>query len=304
MPETLSGVLPVVPTIFSKSEDLDMAGYRRVLDYLIDAGSDGLCILANYSEQFSLTDSERAEVLETTMAHVGGRVPVIVTTSHYSARVAAERSLHAQELGASMVMLMPPFFGATMKVGDAEILEFFRRVADGLTIDIMIQDAPMSTSPLSVELLTRVAQEIPQVRYAKIEVPRAADKLRSLAAVAGDSLPGLFDGEEGVTLIPDLEAGAVGAMTSALIPDRVGTIVRDFHAGDRVAAREAWEAILPLIHFENRQCGLAAAKIVLQAGGVIESDLTRWPLAPVSAASRQGLIDLARRNDALALRWA
>ena len=303
MLKTLSGVIPVVPTIFTESEALDLDGYQRVLDYLIDCNSDGLCILANYSEQFSLTDQERVEILETTINHVGDRAPITVTTSHYSARITAQRSQQAQQLGASMVMIMPPFFGATMKVAEADVLEYFKRVADGLEIDIMIQDAPLSTTPLSVELLTLLAHAIPQIRYAKIEVPRAADKLRALERTVADALPGLFVGEEAVTLIPDLEAGARGAMTSALIPDRVGVIVRDFHAGQHEAATAAWEEILPLIHYENRQCGLSAAKIVLKEGGIIASDVTRWPLSPVSATSQHGLLQLARRHDVLALRW-
>ena len=59
MDAPLSGVVPVVPTIFHDDETVDLDGTARVVDYLIDAGVDGLCLLANYSEQFSLTDAER-----------------------------------------------------------------------------------------------------------------------------------------------------------------------------------------------------------------------------------------------------
>ena len=108
----LTGVVPVVPTIFHDDQSVDLDGTARVVDYLIDAGVDGLCVLANYSEQFSLTDAEREEIGRRLLGHIAGRLPVIVTTSHYSVRVAAARSRAAQELGASMVMVMPPFFGS------------------------------------------------------------------------------------------------------------------------------------------------------------------------------------------------
>src|SRR4051812_36865971 len=159
----IKGVMPVAPTIFTDKEELDLEGQRRVVDYLVDGGSDAVCILANYSEQFSLTDEERELVLAATMDQAAGRLPVCVTTSHFSSRIARDRSLRAQELGASLVMLMPPFFGATMKVDDEAVLEYFRRVSDGLEIDIMIQDAPMSPTALSVPLLARLAREIPQI---------------------------------------------------------------------------------------------------------------------------------------------
>ena len=237
----IKGVMPVAPTIFTDKEELDLEGQRRVVDYLVDGGSDAVCILANYSEQFSLTDEERELVLTATLDQAAGRLPVCVTTSHFSSRIARDRSLHAQEMGASLVMLMPPFFGATMKVDDEAVLEYFRRVSDGLEIDIMIQDAPMSPTALSVPLLARLAREIPQIKYAKIETAQAADKLRALIAATGDDLPGPFDGEEAITLIPDLEAGAQGTMSSCMVPDELGQIVRDFHSGKRDEAVRHWE---------------------------------------------------------------
>src|SRR5271154_417009 len=90
------GVFPVVPTVFDADGKLDLHGQRRAVDFMIDAGSHGLCILANFSEQFALTDIERNEVLEAVLEHVAGRVPVIVTTTHFASHICAERSRHAQ----------------------------------------------------------------------------------------------------------------------------------------------------------------------------------------------------------------
>lgn len=300
---TLTGTLPVAPTVFTDDEALDLAGQRRVADFLVDAGSAGICILANFSEQFSLDDAERTAVMDATLDHVRGRIPVVVTTSHFSARVAAARSRQAQDAGAAMVMLMAPFFGTSIRCTEAEVVDYFHRVADGLDIDIMIQDAPMSPTPLSVDLLAGLAREIPQVRYVKIEVPRAAAKLRALAAAAPE-LPGLFDGEESVTLVPDLQAGAVGTMCSALVPDLLAPVVRDFASGEQSRAVAAWEDVLPVVHFENRQCGLRAAKIALAAGGVIRSDRCREPFERVSDETRAGLLEVLARRDPLVLRWA
>ncbi|MGF6267066.1 dihydrodipicolinate synthase/N-acetylneuraminate lyase [Paraburkholderia youngii] len=128
------GVFPVAPTIFTEDGGLDLDGQRRCLDFMIDAGSQGICIHANYSEQFALGDDERETLTRVTLEHVAGRVPVIVTTSHFSARICAERNRQAQALGAAMVMVMPPYHGATFRVSEAQIHAFFAEVTAGLRI--------------------------------------------------------------------------------------------------------------------------------------------------------------------------
>ena len=103
-PARFRGVFPVVPTIFNEDGTLDLAGQKRCVDFMIDAGSNGLCILANFSEQFVLSDEEREILTTAILKHVAGRVPVIVTTTHYSSHVCAERSRRAQDQGAAMVI--------------------------------------------------------------------------------------------------------------------------------------------------------------------------------------------------------
>lgn len=300
----ITGVIPVAPTAFTDDEELDLVSQRRVVDFLVDSKAAGICVLANYSEQFSLDDIERDSVMDTILDQTAGRVPVCVTTSHYSSRIAAARSRRAQEHGADLVMLMPPFVGASMKVDENGVLEYFKRVANGLEIPIMVQDAPMSPTQLPASLLERLAEEIPQVTYVKVEVAGVADKLRALRHLSDTALPGLFTGEEAVTLIPDLMAGAQGTMSSSMIPDKLGEIVRRFHAGDVLGAEQLWEDMLPLIQFENRQCGIRATKILMEEGGVIASRATRSPLFDVHPETRQQLIELAKRRDPLVLRWA
>ena len=174
MDAPLTGVVPVAPTIFHDDETVDLDGTARVVDYLIDGGVDGLCLLANYSEQFSLTDAERDAIARTLLERVAGRLPVIITTSHYSARVAAARSRAAQNMGAAMVMVMPPFFGATLTATAPAVIEYFRQVTDAIDIPVMVQDAPLSATPLPASLLIDLVRQVPHVRYAKVEVPQAA----------------------------------------------------------------------------------------------------------------------------------
>jgi 4-hydroxy-tetrahydrodipicolinate synthase/2-keto-3-deoxy-L-arabinonate dehydratase len=271
---------------------------------MIDAGSDGICILANFSEQFVLSDDERELLARTVIDHVAGRVPVIVTTTHFSTRVCAERSRRAQLLGAAMVMVMPPYHGATIRVPEPQVFEFFARLSDAIDIPIMIQDAPVAGTVLSAPLLARMAREIEQVSYFKIETAGAASKLRELIRLGGDAIEGPWDGEEGITLFPDFEAGATGAMTGAGYPDGIRQITDAWFAGRRDDAFAAYQRWLPLINVENRQAGLLAAKALMKEGGVIACEAPRHPFPPLHPAVRAGLIDTAKRLDPLVLRWS
>ncbi|KRQ10986.1 2-keto-3-deoxy-L-arabinonate dehydratase [Bradyrhizobium sp. USDA 4503] len=297
------GVFPVAPTIFDANGNLDLDGQRRCVDFMIDAGSHGICILANFSEQFVLTDAERETVMHTVLEHVAGRIPVIVTTTHFSSAVCAARSREAEAAGAAMVMIMPPYHGATFRVGEPGIYEFYRIVSDAINIPIMIQDAPVAGTPLSVDFLARMAKELANIRYFKIEVPMAANKLRGLIEKGGAEIEGPWDGEEAITLMADLDAGATGAMTGGGYPDGIRQIMDPFFAGRRDEAVGAYARWLPLINYENRQCGLQACKVLMREGGVIKSDAVRHPLQPLHPATRAGLIEIARTLDPVVLRW-
>lgn len=298
-----SGIFPIAPTPFTRSGDIDLDGQKRVLDCMIDQGVDGICILANYSEQFLLSDAERETLLDLCMSHVAGRVPMIVTTSHFSTRLAAERSKRAAQVGAAMLMLMPPYHGTGLRADEKGIMEHFAKVAEASGLPIMVQDAPLSGVALSVPFLVRLAKAVPQVTYFKIETAGAASKLRALIEAGGDAIQGPFDGEESITLMADLDAGATGTMCSALLPDLIKPVVTHHLAGRRQEAAETYARILPLINYENRQCGLRACKTVMMEGGVIKSDAVRHPLEALHPATKAGLLELARDADVLALRW-
>jgi 2-keto-3-deoxy-L-arabinonate dehydratase len=242
-----SGLFPVAPTPFKENGDLDPEGQRRVLDCMIDQGVDGICILANYSEQFLLSDDERNTLVDLCLSHVAGRKPVMVTCSHFSTRIAVERARRAAERGASLLMLMPPYHGAGLKADEKGMFEHFSRVAEAAGIPI--------------------------------------------------------DGEEAITMMADLDAGATGTMPSALLPDLLRPVIDNHRAGRRSEAAAAYARVLPLINYENRQCGLRATKSVMAEGGVIECEAVRHPLEQIHPKTRAGLIELAREVNPLALRW-
>ena len=252
-----------------------------------------------------LSDDEREVLTKAILEHVAGRVPVIVTTTHFGTQVCAERSRRAQDLGAAMVMVMPPYHGATIRVGEAADPRVLRpRVGrdphpdhdPGRAGGRHAADRPPSWPawPARFE----------QVAYFKIETAGAASKLRELIALGGDAIEGPWDGEEGITLLADLDAGATGCMTGGGYPDGMRRIVEAYAAGRRDDAITEYARWLPLINYENRQGGILTAKALMKEGGVIACDAPRHPFPAMNPAVRAGLLETARRLDPLVLRWA
>ena len=297
-----SGIWPVAPTPFHPNGEVDYDGMKRVLNCMIDQGVDGICILANFSEQFLITDAEREALSRLSLEHVAGRVPVIVTISHYATHIVMQRARLSKELGAAMVMMMPPYHGALLKGTPDQTFEQFAKVGeDG--IPIMIQDAPLSGVELSVPLLVRMAHEIEMVKLFKIECSQAANKLRALLEQGGEAIEGPFDGEEAITLMADLQAGASGSMTSAMIPDQIKPVIEHFLAGRTDQAASTYARVLPAINFENRQCGFRATKVVMEEGGVIQSSFCRHPIPSLHPQTKAGLLELLKPLNPVALNW-
>ena len=296
------GIWPVAPTPFSADGVVDYEGMIRVLDCMIDQGVDGICILANFSEQFLISDAEREQLTRVCLEHAGERIPLIVTISHFATDIAVTRAKFAKQLGAEAVMMMAPYHGALLKGTAEQTYEQLARVGD-VGIPIMIQDAPLSGVELPVDFLVRVAKTIDMVKMFKIECAGAAAKLRVLVDEGGAAIEAPFDGEEAITLLADLDAGARGSMTSALIPDLIRPVIFAHLEGRRNEAVEGYSRLLPVINHENRQCGFRAAKEAMVEGGVIKSAFCRHPIAPLHPQTRQALIELMAPHDPVVLRW-
>ena len=296
------GIWPVAPTPFSADGAVDYEGMKQVLSCMIDQGVDGICILANFSEQFLISDAEREQLTRVCLEHAGGRIPLIVTISHFATDIAVTRAKFAKQLGAEAVMMMAPYHGALLKGTAEQTYEQLARVGD-VGIPIMIQDAPLSGVDLPVDFLIKVANTIDMVKMFKIECAGAAAKLRVLVDEGGAAIEAPFDGEEAITLLADLDAGARGSMTSALIPDLIRPVIFAHMDGRRDEAVEGYSRLLPVINHENRQCGFRATKEAMVEGGVIKSAFCRHPIAPLHPQTRQTLIELMLPHDPMVLRW-
>ena len=296
------GMWPVAPTPFHENGEVDYEGMERVIDCMVDQKVEGICILANYSEQFLLSDDEREKLTKLCMKKIDGRVKTIVTVSHFATDIVRPRAELAKSLGADIIMMMPPYHGALLKGNSDQIFDQFNEISK-VGIPIMIQDAPLSGIELTVALLTKMINEIEQLTCFKIESAQAASKIRALIKNCSSRLDAPFDGEESITLYADLEAGISGSMSSALLPEKIAPVIDHFWNDQKEKAEEIYNNILPLINFENRQCGFRATKTVMKEGGVIKSDFCRDPIKPLDQDTKNLLLNFAKRYDLVSYKW-
>ena len=296
------GMWPVAPTPFHENGEVDYEGMDRVIDCMVDQKVEGICILANYSVQFLISDEEREKLTKLCMKKIDGRVKTIVTVSHFATDIVRPRAELAKSLGADIIMMMPPYHGALLKGNPDQIFEQFNEISK-VGIPIMIQDAPLSGIELSVPLLTKMITEIEHLTCFKIESANAASKIRALIKNCSEKLDAPFDGEESITLYADLEAGISGSMSSALLPEKIAPVIDHFWNNEKDKAEEVYNNILPLINFENRQCGFRATKTVMKEGGVIKSDFCRDPIKPLDLDTKNLLLNFAKRYDLLTYKW-
>jgi 4-hydroxy-tetrahydrodipicolinate synthase len=92
-------------------------------------------------------------------------------------------------------------------------------------------------------------------------------------------------------------------MTSATLPDLIRPSIISHLEGRRDEARKIYKELLPLINFENRQCGWRSTKAVMQAGNVFKSDYVRHPTRPLHPSTKAELLELAREANPIALNW-
>ena len=293
---------PVAPTPFHENGEVDYEGMGRVIDCMVDQKVEGICILANYSEQFLISDEEREKLTKLCMKKIDGRVKTIVTVSHFATDIVRPRAELAKSLDADIIMMMPPYHGALLKGNPDQIFEQFNEISK-VKIPIMIQDAPLSGIELSVPLLTKMINEIEYLTCFKIESANAASKIRALIKNCSERLDAPFDGEESITLYADLEAGISGSMSSALLPEKIAPVIDHFWNNEKDKAEQIYNSILPLINFENRQCGFRATKTVMKEGGVIKSDFCRDPIKPLDEDTKNLLLNFAKRYDLLTYKW-
>jgi 4-hydroxy-tetrahydrodipicolinate synthase len=287
----LRGVLPILPTPFTDDGAVDDGSLRRIVDFELEVGVQGVSILGFMGEAHRLSNTERKQVVATVVDQAGGALPTWVGVLAFGAAGAIEQAREAQDLGAAGVFVAP-----LAVQNDQVIFDYYAAVAAAIEIPVAIHDFPESfRTLLSAELIARMADGIDGVRYIKLEDPPVLAKLSRIHALAPDSI-GIFGGLGGVYFLEELQRGSRGIMTGFAWPEVLVAVYDAFTAGDSTRAAAIFDRYVPLIRYEFQpKIGLAYRKFVYHRRGIIESTFIRPPGLQIDDYTRSELTAIIER---------
>jgi 4-hydroxy-tetrahydrodipicolinate synthase len=285
---SFAGVFSVLPTPFDSSGDFDSASLGRVIELFLADGVNGFTALGVTSEVARLTEPERDQVLDSVLASVNGRVPVVAGTTADGLQTCIEYTRRAKKSGAAAVMISPP---RMPKINSDAVAKHFAEVASAVDIPIIVQDyPPISGYAMESSLLARIARDVPAARTIKLEDPPTPFKTSRILEQANDLNVAIFGGLGGVFLLEELMAGGAGAMTGFAFPAILVKIVRLFRAGQIDEAADVFYESVPLMRFEFQEgIGMAIRKEVLRRRGAIAHAGIRAPGGTLDEATRKAL---------------
>lgn len=265
MSSQLSGVLTALATPFASDGEIDEKTLRRLVDRSIDGGVDGVVACGSTGEYTAMSGAERRQIVETVIDQTAGRVPVIAQTGALSTKEAVELSRHAQDAGASVLMVVAPYYEP---LSLDETLRYLRTVADAVHIPIMLYNLPGATGVnLTPDIVGQLAREVENIRYIK---DTSADMAQAgqLIHHHGDVIS-TFIGWDSL-LLTSIAEGAAGVMagTANVMPAELVSVHRALVAGDLNRARAEWARIYPLMDAIMSAPFIPAIKGALDAVGI------------------------------------
>ena len=287
-PSKWRGIYPAICTPFTADGAVDLDAQRRVVRFALDCGSHGIVAFGLAGEVLKLSADERRALTDVIVDEVGGVVPVFVGAGAPSVRVSVELAVHAEQAGASCVVLPAPMGGA---LGGATLVDYFARIASAVTVPVMIQDAPAYLGvELGPELVHRIGAAAENVRLVKLEAGpvEISEWIHRLGAEFA-----IWGGDGGIYLLDCVRTGAAGIIPGGDLVDLLVQIYEAEARGESAVAEERFREILPLLVFEMQHSidhYNACAKHVLAQRGVLADTALRAPAASFSDVSR-GLLE-------------
>jgi dihydrodipicolinate synthase/N-acetylneuraminate lyase len=278
-------------TPFDTSEAVDERSLAEHLDFVLEAGVEGIVGLGTTGEFFSLSPVERIELMSTIARHLHGRAMLTFGVGDSSTAVSIELARHAQAIGADVVMLQSPYyFNHTTAACDAHFLA----VAAAVDIPVMIYDGAGGIQ-VSAERLRNLHELAPNIAYVKMSIPDPG----KIAAVVKEA-PGVAPlcGDEYI-LVQGLRLGAIGSTVGIgnVLPEAIVSLHRDVEGGDIDSARATqMREIAPLVSVctNEKSAYIRCFKEILADRGIIASPTTRLPLGPLDALRREEVLATAQ----------
>ncbi|MDF1594312.1 MAG: dihydrodipicolinate synthase family protein [Desulfobacterales bacterium] len=287
----LEGIHYMLPTPFDEREGLDLEPLVGMVELSVQDGCRGVVCLGVTGEANRLNDNERRLVIEEVVKAANGRLTVTVGTSGTGTHLAVERSIEAQDLGATAVMVAP----APMPKPNLEkVYGYYEAVASDLKIPLVVQDFPKVTGVhMPADFIIKLTNNFEIINYLKLEDPPTPQKVTALKKMPGGDKLGIFGGLGGLFLYEELIRGGCGAMSGFAYQNIFVDMYNFVQEGEKKKASELFYKYLPIIRYQFTEGLLISLrKEIMKRRGLMSCTKMRHPGPEVDETTRQELYEL------------
>lgn len=276
--ELVRGVSPVLEVPFTDDGEIDVAGFGRVVDYVLGTGVSSMMFPGFASEFYKLTNGERDTLTKLLLERTAPRqdVAAIVAVQDHATRLAVARARDAVAAGADLINLLPPHFLAPAR---RAVVEHVRAVLDAVApTPVVLQYAPSETgTSLDAAAIAAIVADHPNLKLIKVESSPPGRLIADLAA--GDPPMLAVEGYAGVQLPDAIRRGAVGTQPGCSFTELYVEIWRRFADGDEAGGESLHRRLLPYISYWmlDTELIIAAEKLISVRRGLFGSAHCRAP---------------------------
>ncbi len=283
------GVFPAVCTQFHNDESLNIPGTLAHIDAMLAAGVHGLVMMGSVGENTTLELSEKKELLQATLAHVGTRVPVLTGVAEYTTAGACKWATEAAKLGAHGLMVLPPM---VYKSDERETIAHFRTVAKATPLPIMVYNNPPAYKvDITPEMFAQMADE---PKFACIK--ESSDNPRRITDIINLTKDRyvIFAGVDDL-VVECFAVGAVGWVSGLVnaFPAENRLLWDLLNAGKWKEALDVYRWYTPLLHLDTHVKLVQYIKLASAECGY-GTELCRAPRLPLAGTEREQVLKLIR----------
>lgn len=268
---------------------VDYADLKRLVDFQIDGGIDGLVAVGTTGESPTLDYDEHVEVIAKTVEYARGRVPVMAGTGSNSTAEAVDLTVRADKAGVDSFLLVAPYYNKPTQEGQ---FRHFAKVAEATTKPIVLYSIPGRCGvEIEVETVLRLREKFPHIVGIK-EAGGSCDKVSRLVRALDKDFV-VLSGDDGLTL-PFVSLGARGVISVASnwLPREIADLVRFARTGDNADALRLHNDLADLFGKMFIESNPAPIKHILKRAGLISSESLRLPMVELSERARP-IVDAA-----------
>ncbi|MGG0657213.1 4-hydroxy-tetrahydrodipicolinate synthase [Rummeliibacillus pycnus] len=270
-------ILTAMVTPFDQNGEIDFPAAKKLINYLIANGTDGLVVAGTTGESPTLTTEEKVELFKFVVGTVAGRVPVIAGTGSNNTRESIELTKQAENTGVDGIMLVVPYYNKPSQEG---LYQHFKTIAEATALPIILYNIPgRSVINMSVETIVRLAQisNIVAIKDASGNLDGMADTISQTPSDFS-----VYTGEDSLTL-PALSIGATGVISVAshIIGNEMQEMISKFKNGKTQEAAQDHRRLLPIFNGLFAAPNPSPVKAALNLKGVAVGGV-RLPILPLN----------------------